>query len=190
LLITDTFTDSENTLIENHIPDYQATSGSYRVMLTFGSIPISAKIISNSARGTANSTITSAVVIETGRSDAIISCDVNKNNSTQNAGGMGLSFRFNGSTGYYVDLINNTIRLSKTNGTAAVVITTVSFPHSTTTTYNVKVVLNGPNIKVYVDNALYIDLNDTSYTGTEHGFGLLTTSTTKTLADNLLITTL
>jgi hypothetical protein len=185
-LISDTFTDTNGTAIASHTPDVQAVSGSYRTIVTYN-IDSNIQIISNTARGTTNNLTTSSAVIETGQSDVIVSADVNRNGTGLNYGGTGLSFRCSGSTGYKVDLLRVStprVRLDRFDG---VILAQPNFSWDNNTTYNLKVIASGSSIKVYVDDVLYIDVTDSTYTGTEHGISVLTDSGTNSFADNLLI---
>lgn len=193
LLIFDTFTDTNNTVIASHTPDTQAVSGTYRTVQTFGS-STNIQIISNRAQGTSNSTTTAVAVIETGQSDVILTCDVNKNSTGSVNGGTGVAFRVSGSTGYYVDYFADNsqsgrqiLRFVEFNGTSTAGRVDVDFTHSISQTYTIKVVLKGSSIKTYVDDILYHDITNSTYTGTEHGISVLTNSTPKSWADNLSI---
>jgi hypothetical protein len=189
-LISDTFTDTNGTAIASHTPDIQAVSGSYRTVQTYGS-STNVQIISNTARGTTFSTTTAVCAIETGQSDIILTCDVNKNGTGSNNGGTGVCFRVSGSTGYYVDYFSNSgrqiLRFVRFNGTSISGRVDVDFSHSTTQVYSIKIELSGSSIKTYVDDVLYHNLTDSTYNGTEHGISVLTNAYAKSWADNLLI---
>ncbi|MDI6860537.1 MAG: stalk domain-containing protein [Caldisericia bacterium] len=90
--------------------------------------------------------------------------------STSNYHG-GVKFRFNDyltrnnpkANGYYVDFWGGNIRLVKVvNGVNTVLTTQVFTIGLANTFYNLKIVASGSNIKVYVDNTLYIDYTDPS----------------------------
>lgn len=185
-ILFDTFTGSNGTAIASHVPNVQRTPGSYRTITTYGSNPV-VQIQSNIARANSGGINTGVTVIETLLKDVTIICDVNKGGTNALYGGTGLAFRFSGSAGYTLDYFNGMLRLSKNNGLSGTQLTTASFSFSTTQTYSMKVVLKGNSIKCYMDGTLYIDTSDSTYGGTEHGFGSLAGNFAYSTADNLAI---
>jgi hypothetical protein len=185
-LLLDTFTAPDDTAITSHTPDIQAVAGSYSTVSTYGGA-IDYKILSNVATGTAASISTGVAVIETGQTDVTVIADINRNNTRTVHGGAGIAFRWDSTagSGYFVDFLNDTIRLAPfPTGT----VQTAAFSFSTTTTYEMKAVLSGSSIKVYMDDVLYLDLTDSTYSGTEHGVSITANSSgANSTADNLRV---
>lgn len=101
-------------------------------------------------------------------SDFILETKIAFDNNTGYHGGV--KFRFNNyltrtnskANGYYVDFWGGNVRLVKVvNGTNSV-LASQPYTVAANTFYNLKIVASSSNIKVYVDNTLYIDYTDPS----------------------------
>jgi hypothetical protein len=176
----DTFTDSDSaTSISagSHSPDTIWSGSTYSVQGEFGGGGGAWGISSNKAYQSTNSNgITNFCYVDAGHTDGTVTCDITTSATTDRTV-RGIVFRYSA--------YNNHIRLMlvKVAGTNQFELkttsTTLALDSSITiadnTTYAVKIVMNGNNIKVYINNTLIIDNSDSgnsSYTGTNIGMAV------------------
>jgi hypothetical protein len=172
--LNDTFTGGNTTNgLPSHTPDINTPGGAY---ITAGSS--SWGITSNKAYCTVAGSGEGYVVISGGTSGGTVSCDVTMS-STTNASVRGLTFRYTTISSYCKLIL---VKVSGINQLelrtdAGLVATDTGVGLADAATYQVKIIMNGTNVKVYINGSLRIDSTDSSLgsrTGT--GMGLFVSS--------------
>lgn len=186
-IVSDSFTDTDGTALTSHTPDTHGADATYREVAIFGG-GLNFEINNNKARpDTTGSTLVGAAVIDAGKSDVAVSAVVNKGGIGDAIGGVGLCFRASGTSFYLLELVNSTVRIREYTSGVATVVDSAAFAYDASTDYELKVVLSGDSIVVYVDDVFILSTTDSTHSGTEHGISCTTFGAGRSTADNLLI---
>jgi hypothetical protein len=180
--ILDTFTGSDSTTSIGtgvHTPDTNVPAGAWSQTSEFGSGG-SWGISSNKAYVSSAPGEQAWAVIDGGHTDGTLTCDITLS-STTNRTVRGLMFRYTNASSFMRLLI---VKVSGTNQlqlqTNAATRALQDYSFTDGSTYTIKIIMNGTNIKVYVNNVLQIDNTDAgnTHTGTKIGLAVYANGST------------
>lgn len=188
VLVQDTFTDTNDTTLTNHTPDIDTVGSGWVARLG------SAKIYGNKATNpSAGATFTT---INANESDVDIEADFYTANPNTNLNiQVGFMLRWADSSNFLIARYKwenqFVLDISKwVNGVeSSLGSTSYSWPYNTT--HTLRVVANGPSIKLYVDDVEKISVTESfNQTETDHGIFIASQGNNETFGDNFLISTI
>jgi len=168
VIILDTFTDTNGTLLDAHTPVVDNVGNGW--VLNLAKITVESNKAKQSVDDAAHTIVAS---IDGGVSDGELTCSITTPSAINYTAGLIFRRKDDGTSGLVYLLSNSApgfYEMTGDDGLSAVIVSSgVTF--ATSTTYDIKIVLDGNSIKIYVDGSLDID---TTYSTdvSETNFGL------------------